>query len=159
MVEIALLLAGAETAISSIKKAIQVGKDAHQCLGEFMKLFDAQDAINRASLEERSKAPEKSAMAEAMESVMAARRVKEMMDELQQFLIYSGQADVWQEIMRERNAVIQKRKAAQLELERQAAKKRQQREDLIEICVVTAASVALGAMVLWGTYLIVKYLY
>lgn len=159
MVEIALLLAGAETAISTIKKAIQVGKDANQCLGEFMQLFDAQDAINKASLEERSKGPEKSAMAEAMESVMAARRVKEMMEELQQFLIYSGQGDVWEDIMRERNAVIAKRKSAALDAQRQAAKKMRQRAEMIEIGVVSAAAISLTGLVLWGVYLIVKYIY
>lgn len=161
MVEIALLLAGAETAVSTIKKAISVGKQAHDCLGEFMKFFDAQDAINKASMQDRHKAgSDQSAMSEAMQSVVAAKKMKEMMADLQRYLVWeTGQPEVWNDIIRERNAVVARRKAAELEAEKAAKRKQKEREELIEICVVTAASVALAAMVIWGVYLVVNYLY
>jgi hypothetical protein len=131
MVEIAVALAAAQAAVAGIKQAIQVGKDAKDCLGDFMKLFDAQDQIQKASTEERSKLPEekqKSAMSEALESVIAAKKIREMTDELKQHLIWSGQADVWDEIQREHNAVIQRRKAAEL-----AAKKKSEEEAALRL--------------------------
>ena len=77
MVEIAVALAAAQAAVAGIKQAIQVGRDAKDCLGDFMKLFDAQDQVQKASLEERSKlkpeAQQQSAMSEALESVIAAK--------------------------------------------------------------------------------------
>lgn len=117
MVEIAVALAAAQAAVAGIKQAIQVGKDAKECLGEFMQLFDAQDQIQKASTEERAKLPadkQKSAMSEALETVIAAKKVREMTEELKQFLVWSGQSDVWDEIQREHNAVVQRRKAAEL---------------------------------------------
>ncbi|NDD26550.1 MAG: hypothetical protein EB103_06800, partial [Actinobacteria bacterium] len=95
MIEIAVALAAAEAAVGGIKRAIQVGKDANECLQEFMQLFDARDAVQKASNEERAKHQGKSAMSEALESVIAARKIQQMEAELREFLIWSGQADVW----------------------------------------------------------------
>lgn len=131
MVEIAVALAAAQAAVAGIKQAIQVGKDAKDCLGEFMSLFDAQDQIQKASTEERAKLPpekQKSAMSEALEAVIAAKKVREMTDELKQYLIWSGQADIWDEIQREHNAIVQKRKADEL-----AAKRRAEEEAALRI--------------------------
>lgn len=143
MVEIAVALAAAQAAVAGIKQAIQVGKDAKECLGDFMKLFDAQDQIQKASTEERSKLPEekqKSAMSEALESVIAAKKIREMTEELKQHLIWSGQSDVWDEIQREHNAVIQRRKAAELaakkKAEEEAALKLKQRKERMLLAVV-----------------------
>ena len=113
MVEIAVALATAQAAVAGIKAAIQVGRDAKDCLGDFMKLFDAQDQIQKASTQERAKLKpgeqqQQSAMSEALESVIAAKKVREMTDELKQYLIWSGQADIWDEIQREHNAVVQR---------------------------------------------------
>jgi hypothetical protein len=143
MVEIAVALAAAQAAVAGIKQAIQVGKDAKDCLGEFMSLFDAQDQVQKASTEERAKLPEekqKSAMSEALESVIAAKKIREMTEDLKQFLIWSGQSDVWDEIQREHNAVIQRRKAAELaakkKAEEDAALKIKQRKERMLIAVV-----------------------
>lgn len=138
MIEIAVALATAEAAVAGIKRAIQVGKDANECLGEFMKLFDARDAVQKASTEERAKTEGKSAMSEAMESVIAARKIQQMEAELKDFLYWSGQADVWDDIVRERNAVIQRRKAAELAAQREAERivKRRKEIGLIAITVL-----------------------
>ena len=155
--EIGLLIATAETAIGTIKKAIAVGKGAHECMSELMRLFDAQDAVVKASTEDKHKAG-RSDMAEAMESVMAAKRIRDMMEELQQFLIYSGQADVWNDIIKERNAIRQRKKAAELaELRAKQAKQRRRRE-IFEVCIVSGAAALLAIMVLYGVYLVFKYL-
>lgn len=145
MIEIAVALAAAEAAVGGIKRAIQVGKDANECLQEFMQLFDARDAVQKASMEERAKHEGKSAMSEAMESVIAARKIQQMETELREFLIWSGQSDVWDDIMRERNAVIQRRKAAELEAQRKAEQviKRRKEIGLIAITVV------LGGIILY----------
>ncbi|NBS68908.1 hypothetical protein EBT31_08310 [bacterium] len=143
MVEIAVALAAAQAAVAGIKSAIQVGKDAKDCLGEFMALFDAQDQVQKASTEERAKLPEekqKSAMSEALESVIAAKKIREMTEDLKQHLIWSGQADIWDEIQREHTAIVQRRKAAELaakkKAEEDAARKLQQRKERMLIAVV-----------------------
>jgi len=152
MVEIAVALAAAQAAVAGIKQAIQVGKDAKDCLGEFMSLFDAQDQIQKASTEERAKLPpekQKSAMSEALEAVIAAKKVREMTDELKQYLIWSGQADIWDEIQREHNAIVQKRKADELaakrKAEEEAALRLKQRKERMLIAIV----VGTGGIILY----------
>ena len=155
MVEIAVALAAAQAAVAGIKQAIQVGKDAKECLGEFMQLFDAQDQIQKASTEERAKLPpekQKSAMSEALETVIAAKKVREMTEELKQFLVWSGQADVWDEIQREHNAVVQRRKSAELAAKRKAEedaarKLKQRKERMLIVTVVGTGGIILYHLV------------
>lgn len=155
MVEIAVALAAAQAAVSGIKQAIQVGKDAKECLGEFMALFDAQDQVQKASTEERAKLPDekqKSAMSEALESVIAAKKVREMTEELKQFLVWSGQSDVWDEIQREHNAIIQRRKAAEIAAKKKAeeeaaAKLKRRKEVMLLVTVVGTGGIILYHLV------------
>lgn len=146
MIEVAVALATAEAAVEGIKKAISIGRQAKDCLGEFMQLFDAQDQIQKASNEERAKkqgsamqqeaAANRSAMSEALESVIAARRVREMTEELRQYLIWSGQGDVWDEIHAEHNAIVQRRKAAELAAQREAERLAKQKRERALIATV-----------------------
>lgn len=148
MVEIAVALAAAQAAVAGIKQAIQVGKDAKECLGEFMSLFDAQDQIQKASTEERAKlAPDKqkSAMSEALEAVIAAKKIREMTEELKQYLIWSGQADIWDEIQREHNAIVQRRKAAELAAKKKAEEEARRRRERALIATV----IATGGLILF----------
>ena len=149
MVEIAVALAAAQAAVAGIKQAIQVGRDAKDCLGDFMKLFDAQDQVQKASLEERSKlkpeAQQQSAMSEALESVIAAKKIREMTSELREFLIWSGQADVWDDIQREHNAIVQRRKAAELEAKRLAELAAKKKKERMLIAVV----IGIGGIILF----------
>jgi hypothetical protein len=151
MIEIAVALAAAEAAVGGIKRAIQVGKDANECLQEFMQLFDARDAVQKASNEERAKHGNKSAMSEALESVIAARKIQQMEAELREFLIWSGQADVWDAIIQERNAIVQRRKAAELAAQREAERIVKRRKEIGLVAFV----IFLGALIL---YHIVKYI-
>ena len=141
MIEVAVALATAQAAVAGIKQAIKIGHDAKDCLADFMKLFDAQDAVQKASTDERAKKGEqKSAMSEALESVIAAKQIREMTEELKQHLIWSGQADLWDEIQRERNAIVARRKAeelaAQREAERKAAEALKRKKELSLLFVV-----------------------
>jgi len=152
MIEIAVALATAEAAVAGIKRAIQVGKDAHDCLGEFLQLFDARDQVQKASNEERKSKPQQSVMSEALESVIAARKIRQMEQELQQYLIWSGQGDVWNEIVQEHNSIIQKRKAAELAAQREAERKEQERKERALILVV----IGIGGIILFN---IGRYIY
>jgi hypothetical protein len=148
MIEVAVVLATAQAAVAGIKQAIQIGKEAHECLGDFMKLFDAQDQLQKASTDERAKqkpGEQQSAMSEALETVIAAKKVREMTQELKQFLIWSGQSEVWDEIQREHNAVVQRRKAAELAEQREKERLAKQKKERALIAVV----VGIGGIILF----------
>jgi ferric-dicitrate binding protein FerR (iron transport regulator) len=90
-------------------------------------------------------------MSEALESVIAARKIQQMEAELREFLIWSGQADVWDAIVQERNAIIQRRKAAELAAQREAERIVKRRKEIGLVAFV----VFLGALIL---YHIIKYI-
>lgn len=152
MIEVAVALATAQAAVAGIKAAIQVGKDAKECLGDFMKLFDAQDAVQKASTDERAKikgeGEQRSAMSEALESVIAAKQIREMTEELKQHLIWSGQADLWEEIQRERNAIVARRKAAELAAQREAERKAAEAEKRRKELALLAVVIVIGGIIL-----------
>ena len=152
MIEIAAALATAQAAVAGIRQAIEIGKEAHECLNEFMQLFDAQDQIQKASTEERAKTAGKSAMSEALESVIAAKKVREMTEDLKPVLIWSGQAVVWEDIQREHNAVVQRRKAAERAAQREAERRVRQRRERALIATV----VGIGGIILYhlGVYIV-----
>lgn len=147
MIEVAVALATAEAAVEGIKKAISIGKQAQDCLGDFLQLFEARDAVQKASNEERAKLkPEdqRSAMSEAMESVIAARKIRDMERELQQYLVWSGQGDVWDEIIAEHTSIVQKRKAAELAAQREAERlAKQKRERALIVTVIGTGGIIL----------------
>lgn len=156
MIEVAAILATAQAAVAGIKQAIQVGRSAQDCLGDFMKLFDAQDKLQKASTDDRSKvkgdSQQQSAMSEALESVIAAKKIREMTEDLKQHLVWSGQADVWEDIQREHNAIVQRRKAAELAAQRERERLAKQRKERALIAVV----VGTGGIILFhlGNYII-----
>lgn len=152
MIEIAVALAAAETAVAGIKRAIQVGKDAHDCLGEFLQLFDARDQVQKASNEERKAKSQQSVMSEALESVIAARKIRQMEQELQQYLIWSGQGDVWNEIVQEHNAIVQRRRAEELAAQRERERREKERRERALLAVV----LGLGGIILFN---IGRYIY
>lgn len=159
IVEIGLLLAGAETAISTIKRAVAVGRDAGELIGEFTKVFDAQDAIIRQSNNERQKIKaaseaERSAMSEALDSVIASRKIQKMMADLQRFIVWELQEpQLWQDIMQERNAIIARRKAAELAAKRAHEKKVKRIKEVSGYVAITIGSLILTGLMIYGAYL------
>lgn len=149
MIEVAVALATAQAAVEGIKKAISIGKEAHECLGEFMQLFDTQEQLNRASNEERkanSDKPQQSVMSEALETVIAARKVQQMTNELREFLIWSGQGDVWDQIQSEHNAIVQRRRATELAAQREAERRERQKRERALIAMV----LGIGGIILFN---------
>jgi len=86
-----------------------------------------------------------------MESVIAARKIQQMETELKEFLIWSGQDDVWDAIIQERNAITQRRKAAELAAKKAAELKIQKRQE-IGLIVFT---ISIGGLIM---YHIIQYI-
>jgi hypothetical protein len=87
-------------------------------------------------------------MSEAMESVIAARKIRDMERELQQYLVWSGQGDVWDEIIAEHTSIVQKRKAAELAAKREAERlEKQKRERALIATVIGTGGIILYHLV------------
>ena len=142
--------AAAQAAIKGVQAAIKMGKDLQGISGDLMKFFEAKDVVAKAAAEPK-KGFGKSDTAQAFETVMHAKQLQDAENELKQMLIWSGQADVWQAIMLERNNLVQKRKSEEIAMEKAKAKRKKEISEAIEMVLAVAAGALLITLLAWGT--------
>ena len=150
MIDPITAFATAQAAIKGVQAAIKMGKDLQGISGDLMKFFEAKDVVAKAAAEPK-KGFGKSDTAQAFETVMHAKQLQDAENELKQMLIWSGQADVWQAIMLERNKIVQKRKSEEIAMEKAKAKRKQEISEAIEMVLAIAAGALLITLLAWGT--------
>jgi hypothetical protein len=119
--------AAAQAAVKGIQAAIKLGKDVQGIAADLGKFFEAKDAVQEAANNPKKF---KSDTAQALETVMQAKQLAEAENELKNMLIWSGNADVWEGVLQERNNIIQRRKKAEMEA---AAVKAKRRKEIVEL--------------------------
>lgn len=115
--------AAAQAAVKGIQAAIKLGKDINGIASDLGKFFEAKDIVQQAANNPKKF---KSDTAQALETVMQAKQLAEAEIDLKNTLIWSGNADVWEGVLLERNNIIQRRKKAEMETALAKEKKRQQ---------------------------------
>lgn len=141
MVEIGIAVSMAVSAFNGIKKAVEAGREIEDVAGYFGKFFDAKEAISEASLHNEN-APVfkkifagKSVEAQALEITAAKHKAAKIEKELREFLIYSGQSQFYEDMMRERRHIREER----IQRARNKAEKRKFWLDTFTITILTAA--------------------
>ena len=122
--------AAAQAAVKGIQAAIKLGKDVQGIAADLGKFFEAKDVVQQAANNPKKF---KSDTAQALETVMQAKQLAEAETELKNLLIWSGNADVWEGVLLERNNIIQRRTKAEMEEALAKSKKRQQIMELLSI--------------------------
>jgi molecular chaperone GrpE (heat shock protein) len=138
-VSIGIAFSVAQSSVNNIKKAMALGKDIHSLTGEFVNFFNSSDKVHTASVKLKAKNVGKSDSelgAVALELAMNSKRLRDAEKELKELLIYSGNGDVWEDMLRERTRLIKERNAAEREMIKAKAKQREQlAEDFLTIVV------------------------
>lgn len=141
----------AQGAIKGIQAAIKMGKDVQGITNDVMKFFDAKDTVaKQAAKDPKKKTKVSSATSEAMSTVMQLHELNKAEEELKWHFINQGQSALWQQIVQERNNIVQKRKVQDI-LDAKAAKNRKQEIDeavTMGLCILVAA--AIFSLVAWG---------
>ena len=140
--------ATAQAAIKGVQAAIKMGKDIHAIGGEMMKFFEAKDVVQAAASKPKSVFA-KSDTAQAFEIVMQAKQLADAERELNNWMVMSGHADLWQQLLVERNNIIQKRKAQEILDEKNAKAKKEEMEDFLTWLMAGALIILLLAMCFW----------
>ncbi len=109
----ATAFATAQAAVAGIQKAIKLGKDINQLVGEFGKFFDARDTVQKAANDAGKKG--QSDTGRAMEIVMQANALREAEEQLKHQLVYGGYPELWEQMLRERMKIRQAREKAERE--------------------------------------------
>ena len=140
--------ATAQAAIKGVQAAIKMGKDIHAIGGEMMRFFEAKDVVQKAASKPKSSFA-KSDTAAAFEIVMQAKMLNDAERELNNWMVMSGHADLWQQLLVERNNIIQKRKAQEILDEKNAKAKKEEMEDFLTWLMAGALIILLLAMCFW----------
>lgn len=113
-VSISLAFAAAQAAVKNIKAAMQLGKDINSLLGEFSNFFSHADTVHVGSSRLKQKGLTNAEInRQALETAMHSRALREAEKDLKDMLYWSGNADVWVEMMAERVRLMKERNAAE----------------------------------------------
>ena len=148
MIDPITAFAAAQAAVKGVKAAIALGKDIQAVSGDLMKFFEAKDVVQKAASKPKSSFA-KSDTAAAFEIVMQAKQLADAERELNNYFVMSGNADLWQQLLVERNNIIQQRKTQEILDEKNAKAKAEEMEDFLTWLMAGALVILLLAMGFW----------
>ena len=136
----------AQGAVKGIKAAVQLGKDVSGLYKEFSQFYHAADQVHVASTRMRIAAVSKTdaqISSDALQIAMASKALRDNEKELEDILFWSGNADVWNEMMAERTRMAKERRAAEQAILDQQQRDRENMYNALmnSLIVIGAASV------------------
>jgi hypothetical protein len=151
-ITIGIAFTAAQQSVGYIKKAIALGKDVNSLYGQFSKFFENSDTIHSASIEvQNSKKILTDGQIRAM-SVQIAMQSKALRDaekQLKELLIWSGNKDVWDEMMVERVRMYKERAKMQADIKNARI---QAQADMIDRLLIGISFMAIAVPVVLFTF-------
>lgn len=127
MIEIATAVSLASSAYGAIKKAMETGQEVEDMIGYFGKFFDAKEQLSEANMKASTSSfvgklfNSGSVESQALEVTAARHKIMAIEKELREFLIYTGQIEFYEDMMKERRAIrLARAEAAKAAAERKA---------------------------------------
>ena len=148
MIDPLTAFAAAQAAVKGVKAAIALGKDIQAVSGDLMKFFEAKDVVQKAASKPKSSFAQ-SDTAQAFEIVMQAKILADAERELNNYMVMSGNADLWQQLMVERNRIIQQRKVEEILAKKHSEKHKEEIEDLLTWLMAGALIILLFGLIFW----------
>ena len=156
-ITIGLAFTAAQQSVGYIKKAIALGKDVNSLYGQFAKFFENSDKIhgaNVAAQNNKSILTDGQIRAMSIQIAMQSKALRDAEKQLKELLIYSGNSDVWDEMMAERVRMYKER--AKLEADMRKAKA-QAHTDMIDRVLIGISFMAIAVpVVLFSFAMIVR---
>ncbi len=148
----------AQGAVKGIKAALQLGKDVTSLYKEFSTFYTSADEVHIASSKMRMATIGKTDSQinnEALQIAMASKALRDHEKELKDILFWSGNATVWEEMMRERVRMMKERAA----MEKVVADKKQKDKEAVAELIMTLMYLLGGLLIvvplLLGTFQLV----
>ena len=155
MIDPITAFAAAQAAVKGVKAAIALGKDIQAVSGDMMKFFEAKDVVQKAASKPKSSFA-KSDTAQAFEIVMQAKMLNDAERELNNYMVMSGNADLWQQLLVERNRIIQQRKVEEILAENKAKKRKEDLDELLTWLIAGALVLLLLGLLFWWLTLLME---
>ena len=148
MIDPITAFATAQAAIKGVQAALKMGKDIQAVSGDLMKFFEAKDVVQKAASKPKSSFAQ-SDTAQAFEIVMQAKQLADAERELNNWMVMSGNADLWQQLMVERNNIIKQRKVEEILAENKAKKRKEDLDELLTWLIGGALVLLLLGLLFW----------
>jgi hypothetical protein len=138
-ITLGIAFTAAQQSVGYIKKAIALGKDVNSLYGQFAKFFENSDAIhgaNVAAQNSKNILTDGQIRSMSIQIAMQSKALRDAEKQLKELLIYSGNGDVWEQMMAER--VRMYKEHAKLEADMRKAKAQAHTEMLDRVLIGTS---------------------
>lgn len=118
-ITIGIAFTAAQQSVGYIKKAIALGKDVNSLYGQFAKFFENSDTIHSANVQAQNSKnilTDGQIRALSVQIAMQSKALRDAEKELKELLIWSGNKDVWDEMMAERVRMYKERAKLQADI-------------------------------------------
>jgi hypothetical protein len=143
-ITIGLAFTAAQQSVGYIKKAIALGKDVNSLYGQFAKFFENSDKIhgaNVAAQNSKSILTDGEIRSMSIQIAMQSKALRDAEKQLKELLIYSGNGDVWEQMMAERVRMYKER--AKLEADMRKARA-QAHTDMLDRVLIGVSFMAIA---------------
>jgi Fe2+ transport system protein B len=109
----------AQKTVGGIKQAIALGKDINSLYGQFARFFENSDQVHSTSAQLQSKADtltDGQIRALSIQIAMQSKALRDAEKELKELLIWTGNKDVWDQMMAERVRMYKERRERERKL-------------------------------------------
>ena len=151
-ITIGLAFTAAQQSVSYIKKAIALGKDVNSLYGQFAKFFENSDKIHGANVTAQTSKnilTDGQIRAMSIEIAMQSKALRDAEKQLKELLIYSGNGDVWEQMMAERVRMYKERAKLQADLTNARIKAK---SDLIDRVLIGTSFMAIAVPTVMFTF-------
>jgi ABC-type anion transport system duplicated permease subunit len=154
------IYAGAQATIAGIKSAIAMGKDINSLMGDVSKFFGMAEQVHIGATKKKIESIKKSdsqIASEALQIAWASKKLREDERYLKDMLIWSGNDDVYYEMIQERTRLAKERAEEERKEEERIQKHREMVGELVMNILLFIAALAclipIGAL-LWQFLLV-----
>ena len=151
-ITIGIAFTAAQQSVGYIKKAIALGKDVNSLYGQFARFFENSDAIHSANIKAQTSKnvlTDGQIRAMSIQIAMQSKALRDAEKDLKEMLIYSGNGDVWDQMMAERVRMYKER--AKIEADLKNAKIQAQ-ADMVDRVLIGISFMAISVPVVLFTF-------
>ena len=156
-ITIGLAFTAAQQSVGYIKKAIALGKDVNSLYGQFAKFFENSDTIHSANITAQTSKnvlTDGQIRAMSIQIAMQSKALRDAEKDLKEMLIYSGNGDVWDQMMAERVRLYKERAKIQADIKNARI---QAQADMIDRVLIGISFMAISVpVVLFSFAMIVR---
>ena len=151
-ITIGIAFTAAQQSVGYIKKAIALGKDVNSLYGQFAKFFENSDTIHAANITAQNSKnilTDGQIRALSVQIAMQSKALRDAEKELKEMLIWSGNKDVWDEMMAERVRMYKERAKLQADIKNAMI---QAQSDMIDRLLIGTSFMAIAVPVVLFTF-------